>query len=169
MMRAGDKLASYAIIAEALASLRTPGWTATIAGDGPARPEVQRLMADLAPRVRFLGACTAAQMAALYEAVDVFFWPGVNEAFGMVYLEAQARGVPVVAQDRPGVRDVLAPGTRPAPDAGPAALAQEIDRLLADSAEREAQGAAARAHVGAHHLLGAAADVLERAIQAAGA
>ena len=41
---------------------------------------------------------------------------------GMGWLRNLTAGLPVVAQDRPGVRDVLAPGTYPTPGDGPAAL-----------------------------------------------
>ena len=53
MMRAGDKLASYRIIADTLAHLRGD-WRLEIAGDGPARPEIAALLAPFAPRVRSL-------------------------------------------------------------------------------------------------------------------
>ncbi|GHF40054.1 glycosyltransferase family 4 protein [Seohaeicola zhoushanensis] len=162
MMRPGDKLASYALIAEALA-LMSGDWTLDIAGDGPARPEVAALMAPFGARVRFLGRLDAEGMAAAYQRAGLFLWPGVNEAFGMVYLEAQAAGLPVVAQDRPGMREVLA--TPPCPvEGGPAALAAHATRLLADRAERQAQGAAARAHIARHHLLEAASATLAAAL-----
>ncbi|MEX0304918.1 MAG: glycosyltransferase family 1 protein, partial [Leisingera sp.] len=54
MMREGDKLHSYRIIAEALTHL--PGsWRLDIAGDGPGRPKVETLMAPFGSKVRFLG------------------------------------------------------------------------------------------------------------------
>ncbi|WP_380993643.1 glycosyltransferase family 4 protein [Sedimentitalea sp. HM32M-2] len=152
MMRAGDKLASYALIAETLAHLGDSGWRLHIAGDGPARLQVAELMAPFGDRVRFLGQLDAQAMARAYEAAALFFWPGVNEGFGMVYLEAQAAGLPVVAQDRPGVRDVLAPGDYPAPQAGPAALARRIDALLGDAALRRRLGMAARQAISENHL-----------------
>ncbi|MDK3074775.1 glycosyltransferase family 4 protein [Sedimentitalea sp. JM2-8] len=158
MMRQRDKLDSYAIIAETLAQLTDPGWHLWIAGDGPARAEVETLMAPFAGRVRFLGRLDADGMADAYEQAALFFWPGVNEAFGMTYLEAQAAGLPVVAQDRPGVRDVLAPGAYPAPEDGATALALAIDALLSDPALRRTRGAAARRRIGQDHLLGSARD-----------
>ncbi|MDK3019008.1 glycosyltransferase family 4 protein [Pseudodonghicola flavimaris] len=157
MMRAGDKLSSYRIIAETLAHL--PGdWRLEIAGDGPARAEVAALMARFGNRVRFLGLLDRTALTAAYARAGLFFWPGVNEAFGMVYLEAQAAGLPVVAQDRPGVRDVLLPGDYPTPEAGPEALARTLSRLLDDPALRRARGAEARAMIAATHLRPAATD-----------
>lgn len=163
MMRAGDKLASYRLVADAFARL-SGDWRAEIAGDGPARAEVEALMASYQPRVRLLGRLERAEMNAAYGRASLFFWPGVNEAFGMVYLEAQAHGLPVVAQDRPGVRDVLCPGHHPDPEAGAEALAAEIGGLLGDGALRRARGAAARSHIAARHLIGGAARRLASAI-----
>lgn len=156
MMRAGDKLASYALIAETLAHLGDTDWRLHIAGDGPARPQVAALMAPFGDRVRFLGQLDAQAMARAYDAAALFLWPGVNEGFGMVYLEAQAAGLPVVAQDRPGVRDVLAPGDYPAPQAGPTALARRIGTLLGDAALRHRLGTAARRAIAENHLAGRA-------------
>lgn len=156
MMRPGDKLTSYRVIADTLAHLDSPDWRLRIAGDGPARPEVERLMAPHGDRVRFLGQLDDDGMAAAYAQAALLFWPGVNEGFGMVYLEAQAAGLPVVAQDRPGVRDVLAPGDYPSPDRGPAALADTITRLLTDPGLCRDRGAAARRHVARHHLIDSA-------------
>ena len=163
MMRAGDKLASYRIIADTLALLDTP-WRLEIAGDGPARPQVAALLARFGDRVHFLGRLDRAAMAQAYQRAQLFFWPGVNEAFGMAYLEAQAAGLPVVAQDRPGLRDVLAPATRPLPEDGPGALAAGIDRLLRDPALWHAEAAAARAHIARQHLIGSAAQTLGAAL-----
>ena len=155
MMRAGDKLASYRIMAEALAHL-AGDWRLDIAGDGPARAQVAELMAPFGERVRFLGQLDRAALQQAYQGASLFLWPGVNEAFGMVYLEAQAAGLPVVAQNRPGVRDVLPKGHCPRPRDGAAALAAEITTLLADPARRRERGAQARAMIARRHLAPAA-------------
>ncbi len=167
MMRAGDKLASYHLIAETLALLPKRDWHLNIAGDGPARAQVEQLMAPFGDAVTFLGELDRDALAKTYRASGLLFWPGVNEAFGLVYLEAQARGLPVVAQNRPGVCDVLAPGSYPAVDAGPAGLAQML-MAHADPAQRHRAGQAARAYVEAHHLLPAAAKTLAAGLANAG-
>ena len=156
MMRTGDKLASYGIIAETLAQLRGE-WRLDIAGDGPARPGVEALMAPFGERVRFLGQLTRAELTAIYARASLFIWPGVSEAFGMVYLEAQSHGLPVAAQNRPGVQDVLLPGTYPAPEAGPQALASFTARLLANPGLRAETACSARYFISKHHLAPAAA------------
>lgn len=162
MFRQGDKFASYRLIAATLALLHTPGWRLEIAGDGPARAEVEALMAPFGDRVRFLGALEGTDVQKAYETASVLFWPGVNEAFGMTYLEAQAAGLPVVAQNRPGVIDVLAPGAAyPNPDAGAAALARRLDMLLMLPKLCAHLGQNARRYVRQHHLLGTARTILQ--------
>lgn len=151
MMREGDKLASYRLIAEALAHLPSD-WRLNIAGDGPARARVEAMMAPFGGRVRFLGQLDRAALQRAYAGASLFFWPGVNEAFGMVYLEAQAAGLPVVAQNRPGVRDVLLKGDYPKPREGAPALAAQLAGLLADARLRRERGAAARAMIARKHL-----------------
>lgn len=167
MMRSGDKLASYGIIAQTLALLKSD-WHLDIAGDGPAMRQVCALMAPFGARVRFLGALDQTALDTAYAGASLLFWPGVNEAFGLAYLEAQAAGLPIVAQDRPGVRDVLAPGPYPAPEDGAAGLARQLWPLLTAPEARHTAGQAARSHVAAHHLRPAAAARLTEGLQAAG-
>lgn len=166
MFRAGDKRASYQLIAETLAQLKLPDWRLDIAGDGPARQEVATLLAPFGDHVRFLGALAPPALQEVYQSARVLLWPGVNEAFGMTYLEAQATGLAVVAQDRPGVRDVLAPGAAyPNPQDGPAALAARLDLLMALPKLCANLGQSARRHVGTNHLMGTARITLRDALQ----
>lgn len=168
MMRAGDKFASYQLIAETLDLLQIDNWHLNIAGDGPMRAEVERLMSSFGAHVRFLGELDQPTLARTYQTSALLLWPGVNEAFGLTYLEAQSHGLPVIAQDRPGVRDVLAPGLYPAPEHGPKALAAQVTQLLTDTDRRHRLGQAARAHVDTHHLLPAAAKTLAAGLTAVG-
>ncbi|WP_261399816.1 glycosyltransferase family 4 protein [Leisingera daeponensis] len=156
MMRAGDKLASYAIIADTLARL-SGDWRLEIAGDGPARPAIEALLAPFGPKISFLGQLGRAELTAAYAKASLFLWPGVNEAVGMVYLEAQAHGLPVAAQNRPGVKDVLLPATYPAPEEGAQGLASFTSQLLANSALRTETARHARNFILNNHLAPAAA------------
>lgn len=168
MMREGDKLASYRIIAETLAVLPNIGWQFRIAGDGPARGAVETLMAPFGDAVTFLGQLDTDALATAYQNAALLFWPGVNEAFGLTYLEAQAAGLPVVAQLRPGVRDVLAPGDYPLPRTGPDGLAARLSFLLGNAPERHSAGNAARAFVKLHHTRPAATAVLKNSLAGLG-
>lgn len=154
MMRPGAKLASYRIIAEVLKHLEGE-WTYEIAGDGPARAEIEALFAPFGHRVRFLGQLDKAGVEFALARATVFLWPGANEAFGMVYLEAQAAGVPVVAQDRPGVRDVLPSSALVRVDDFPA-MAAAVSRLLVDKAHWALRATQAQAWIHDRHLIGTA-------------
>lgn len=165
MMRPGDKLASYQIIADTLGQLKTSNWKMNIVGDGPARAEVERLMAPFSEKVSFLGQLDKDEVALAYRNAGLFVWPGVNEAYGMVYLEAQAAGLAVVAQDRPGVRDVLLPGDYPLPEEGAKGLANKIDEYLNAPDLRQSGGMAACKHVERFHLRPAAIHTLSTTLQ----
>ncbi|WP_164661881.1 glycosyltransferase family 4 protein [Tropicibacter sp. Alg240-R139] len=157
MMRDGDKLRSYEIISETLSHL-TGNWQLNIAGDGPARLQVEHLMAPHGSRVRFLGQLDRSELDKVYRKASLFLWPGVNEAFGMVYLEAQAHGLPVAAQDRPGVRDILPGGEHPRPEDGPEALATQVMTFLNNAQHRAKCGANAREMILNTHLRPAATE-----------
>ncbi|NOC93116.1 glycosyltransferase family 4 protein [Ruegeria sp. HKCCD6604] len=159
MMRHGDKLASYQILSEALAHL-TVDWHLNIAGDGPAHRQVEALMAPFGQRVRFLGQLDREELQRVYQQSSLLAWPGVNEAYGMIYLEAQAAGLPVVAQDRPGVRDVLSPAAYPSVESGARGFADGMQALLSDSTLRHTLGAAARNYVAERHLMPQATERL---------
>ena len=135
MMREGDKLASYRILAAALERLQHLPWRLDVVGDGEAREEIVRLFGSLAQRAQFHGAIDSkSDLRALYEAADLFVWPAVNEAYGMVLLEAQALGCPVVAGAYGGVASVVQHGeTGVLTKAGDiAAFAEAVGSLLQD-------------------------------------
>lgn len=167
MMREGDKLASYRLLAEALDLLGTAEWVLDIAGDGPARPEAERLFTPFAGRVVFHGRCTGGALFDLYAGADLVVWPAVNEAYGMALLEAQAAGCPVVAGAYGGVGDAMIPGTTglmpPAGDAG--AFAAALDQLIRDRKRRRRMGAAARHFIATERHLGRAAEILGGALR----
>ena len=158
MMRPGDKARSYALIAQTLALLKGD-WRLRIVGAGPERDRILADFAGFGHRVETAGVADPAAMHSHYRDASLFFWPGVNEAYGMVYLEAQAYGLPVVAQDRPGVRDVAA-GPLCNVAGGPDAMAARIASLLSNIDMRRSEAAAARARIGERHLLPAAARTL---------
>jgi glycosyltransferase involved in cell wall biosynthesis len=161
MYREGDKLDSYAVLATALAHVRSSNWVLTIVGDGPRRAEVEALFAAFGGRVTFAGALEPRCLKERFATADLFLWPGVGEAYGMVYLEAQALGCPVVAQDRPGVRDVVRDGGWLVPANDPPAFAAAIESLMTDSDARISAGHMARARIAADHLLPAARATLK--------
>ncbi len=169
MMRPGDKLESYRALAAALSRLTSVDWTLDIVGDGPARAEVEAAFSAIPlGRVNWLGQKTKDEIAAILSTSAVYVWPGHGEAYGLAYLEAQAAGIPVIAQRVAGVPEVvedLRTGLLVAPD-DDLAFAEAIARLLSDEALRQHLGRNAREFVGEERSLEAAASRLHSILQA---
>ena len=170
MMRDGDKLESYRLLAAALAQLLDLPWSLDIVGDGPARAEVEAALAPFGRRIVDRGALDAAGVAAALAQADLFVWPAINEAFGMALLEAQASGLPVVAGASGGVGDIVVPGTTGllAPPGDADAFAAAVRRLILDPAVRAAMGLAAAQKVRREHDLPVAAARLAGLIETLG-
>ena len=165
MMRAGDKLASYRVLAATLARLTDVRWQLVVAGDGPMRAEVERLFERSAC---FLGALKQQRIAELLAACDLYAWPAVNEAYGMALLEAQAAGLPVVAAATRGVPDIVLDGRTGTlvPYGNEEAFAAALRELLLDAERRATLGREAARHVAAERSLAAAAARLQAALAA---
>jgi phosphatidylinositol alpha-1,6-mannosyltransferase len=121
-------------------------------GDGPHRAELEQQARRLghADRVVFTGAVADSELAAHYAAGDVFAMPcrerkgGLEvEAFGIVFIQAQAVGRPVIAGNIGGVPDALLDGTTGLLVDGTdtAALSDALVKLLSDPVAAAAMGA----------------------------
>lgn len=148
MMRSGDKMDSYVMLADALSRLTHLPWQLSVVGDGPRAAEVMALFAGFdEDRIVWHGEKPTAGIADLLSRSALYVWPGCGEAYGLAYLEAQAAGLPVVAQQIAGVPEVVVHGrtgllTSPG-DVD--AYAQAIERLLTDDGDRTALARGARA------------------------
>jgi phosphatidylinositol alpha-1,6-mannosyltransferase len=132
-----------------------------IVGGGPYRSELERLTGQtgVAGAVRFTGAVPWDELPAHYGAGDVFAMPcrtrraGLDvEGLGIVYLEASATGLPVVAGDSGGAPDAVLDGetgwvVRGGAPQAPQEAAERIVTLLADPALRRRLGERGRAWV----------------------
>lgn len=85
--------------------------------------------------------------------IDLLVLPSEAEGFGLVLIEAMAAGIPVVATDVPGIRDVVRHGETGllVPPRRPAALAEAIRTVIGDSALRRRLRQAAAAEVRARY------------------
>ncbi|MGL6208400.1 MAG: glycosyltransferase family 4 protein [Paracoccaceae bacterium] len=163
MMREGDKLASYRMLAEALAALPGGTWQLTIVGSGVAEVEVRGLFAPFGRAVVWAGLLDRTGVAAALLQSDLYVWPGFGEAYGLAYLEAQASGLPVVAQAVAGVPEVVKDGVTGflTPEGDVAGYAAAVGRLIGDAGLRAQMGQAARARVLAQHASPAAVARLD--------
>ncbi len=156
MFRPGVKTEGLEIIIQACYGLRRKGrpFRLVICGAGASQAHLHRLAHQrLGSRVLFTGRVERDQMNCIYSAADIFAFPGIREGLGMVYLEAQACGLPVVAFSRWGAAEVVVDGRTGllSSPAQPESLQENLDRLIQDCDLRRAMGAAAQAHVRTHH------------------
>jgi glycosyltransferase involved in cell wall biosynthesis len=107
-----------------------------IFGDGPARGEIESAIASLALSDRVTLHGTVSGSADALASMDVLVLPSEAEGMPVVPLEAMAAGVPVVATDVPGTRDVVTHERTGVlvPPRDSAALARAIRRVLEDAA-----------------------------------
>jgi len=105
------------------------------------------LLAAMPGRGHFLG--SRSDVPELMAAADLLVHPARQEPFGRVLLEAAVSGLPIVATDVGGTREMLEDGVsaRLVPAGDAAALAHAIDALLRDDHERHRLGSAARERV----------------------
>jgi teichuronic acid biosynthesis glycosyltransferase TuaC len=136
----------HADVLRALARLDAPPpWI--VVGDGPERPALERLAAELGVAAEFRGRLAPAEALRVSQSAGAFVLPSTEEAFGVAYIEAMAAGVPAIgARGEPGPEEIAASGggMTLVPPGDAEALAAAIRTVLAD---RQALGAAARANV----------------------
>jgi phosphatidylinositol alpha-1,6-mannosyltransferase len=134
-----------------------------VAGDGPDRRRLESMVESLgvADAVRFAGRVTEDELARLYGSAAVFALPArtklgpdpLGEGFGLVFLEAAAAGLPVVAGDAGPAPEVVANGETGIlvdPD-NEGAVADAIVGLLRAPDMRRRMGEAGRQHVREHY------------------
>lgn len=137
---------------------RVDGAALLVVGGGPDMPRLQRLAVEhgVADHVRFTGSVPWQELPAHYAAGDVFAMPcrtrlgGIDvEGLGIVYLEAAATGLPVVAGDSGGAPDAVLDGETGVVVDGRDAerVGGEVAALLADPQRAAAMGAKGRAWV----------------------
>jgi glycosyltransferase involved in cell wall biosynthesis len=119
-----------------------------VVGTGPELPALQQLVGELGltDRVDLLGHLPFERLVQEYRNADVFCLPSLQEGFGIVFLEAMAAGLPVVACQTASVPEVVPDwecGLLVPPRDVPA-LAFALDRLVGDGGERRRMASAGR-------------------------
>jgi len=151
----------YGIRAVAQLAPRYPALRYQVAGDGPLRQSLETLARRLnvADRVEFLGGQPYDRVVDLFARAHLFLLPGVLtrvgdvEAQGMVLVEAQAAGMPVVASRVGGIPETVLEGESAflVPPRDVAALAERIGYLIEHPELWPAMGRAGRAYAEQHY------------------
>lgn len=138
-------------LAQAWAHAARPGWRLELVGEDGADPayaaEVRAALGAAPPgSVAIRGPLADAQLAAAYASASLFALPSRYEGYGIVFAEALAHGLPVVACAAGPVPALVGPGAGLlVPPGDGAALATALGRLMDDAALRARLSAAARA------------------------
>jgi len=147
--RIGDLLEAAALLRS-----RIPGARVRIVGKGPEWERVVRLHAalGLGETVSLLGDVSRERLAEEYISADLFCLPSVQESLGIVFLEAMAAGLAVVACRAAAMPEVVEDGVTGllAPPRDPAGLCAAIETLVADPARARVMGDAGRRAVAAY-------------------
>jgi glycosyltransferase involved in cell wall biosynthesis/predicted metal-dependent phosphoesterase TrpH len=153
-----EKRIGVLLDAFALASRERRDVRLVVAGDGPARRELEHT----APAgTSFVGEVTGDALAELYASADVFCFPSTTDTFGQVLLEAGASGLPVIAANAGGAGELVAPGRTGllVPPEEPRPLAAALCRLAGDEDLRARLGGNGREAALARTWLAAIAEL----------
>ncbi|MEW5959322.1 MAG: glycosyltransferase, partial [Chloroflexota bacterium] len=160
------RLCYYKGLEVAIPAMKQVNATLLLVGSGPLAGRLRQLVQayDLERKVKFIGPVDDRTLTAYYQASDLLILPSTyrSEAFGLVMLQAQACGLPVICSDLPGLSTVNTGQTgRLVPPGQPAALAQAINDLLARPALRQQLGQAGQEQVQKFYR----ADLMSRRIE----
>ena len=156
MFRPGVKTRGILQVIESCGLLVEKGYDLllVIAGDGGEKEKIVRAAADaLGDRSVLLGKISRQDMKNYYSAADIFAFPGIEESLGMVFLEAQACGLPVVACSDWGASEAVVDG-----ETGLLSKATDkhlfdahLEQLTGNEGLRRKMGEAAAKHVRQSH------------------
>ena len=140
-----------------------------IAGDGKEREKLQQMAAEqVTGRVLFVGKILREDLYRYYSAADVFVFPGIRESLGMVFLEAQSCGLPVVAFDNAGVPEAVRDGQTGllVPMYAREPFVAAIKRLMLEKDLRQQMSLSAKSYVREFHDLNKNYQELELSLRA---
>jgi glycosyltransferase involved in cell wall biosynthesis len=131
---------TYGLQAFAKIAHEFPGTHLLIAGDGPLRDTLEHAAAALKTRIHFLG--WRENIPALMAGLDIFLAPSLWEGFGLVFLEAMAQAVPIIASNVSAIPEVVVDGETGllVPPRDVEGLAEALSKLLSDKPLRQYMG-----------------------------
>jgi phosphatidylinositol alpha-mannosyltransferase len=145
-----DPQKGFGVAVRAFAELaaEVPDVVFVVAGDGRDRNAVASVAPDVRARVVMLGTVPHDHLPRYHAAADAFVAPALGqESFGVVLVEAMAAGLPIVATDISGYREVVRPDVEGllVPTDDPPAVAAALRRVLTDRELADRLGHAGRA------------------------
>ena len=161
MMRPGKKTDNYVILSKALDSLTHLDWNLILVGSGPNQLKIGEIFGSCSfDESRFILPAHIEQPGVLgiFLDSDIFVWPGFLEPIGMVYLEAQLMGLPVIGMNSLGHPPIVHGKTGLVVDeCGPnddlSSLSDSIGMLLSHPELRRDLGSSASSYVRDNHSL----------------
>src|SRR5450432_1352919 len=170
----------HRFLIEAWRILRDRGFDGELwlAGDGELKPSLEKLAARMHPdgRVKFLGRVGHERLLGFYRSgivsavvlASVDLGQGSHEGIPVALMEAMGYGVPVVATDSGGIRELVNSQTGIlAPPGDPAALADGLERALTGGTNSQHLASLGRRYVAEHHDVVSIAATLEQWFQEA--
>lgn len=156
MLRPGVKTTGVIKVIDSCAELRKRGHDLIliVIGDGVNRSIIEQQGREkLSDNILFLGKIPRHELYRYYSAADVFAFPGIEEALGMVYLEAQSAGLPVVAFNNWGAKEAVIQNETGLLSSAerPEAFTQDIETLIVDRHRRIKMRDAAKTHIRKNH------------------
>lgn len=140
-----DLLAAFAMVRE-----KHPTATLRIVGDGSERGRLERVATELgiAGAVTFVGKVAHDRIVTEYASAEIFCGLSTSEAFGNVFIEAQAAGCAVVGTEVQGIPDIVHDGATGllVPPKDPVVAAVVLSRLLEDPELRRTLAEGGRAN-----------------------
>lgn len=159
MMRPGVKTKGLKLVIGACCEIIKKGYKIrlVIIGDGEERKNIENCVRDigLINHVIFTGMVKREELFIYFSSADIFAFPGIEESLGMVYLEAQSCGLPVVAFMDWGGGEAVQNGRTGllSPAAEPQQFTTNIERLVVHSDLRRTLGQEASKHIRENHCL----------------
>jgi glycosyltransferase involved in cell wall biosynthesis len=156
MMRPGVKTEGLSTVINSCASLQKQGHKVklVIVGDGSCRHQLEQLSRKQQNLpVIFTGRIPREELFGYYSGADIFAFPGIEESLGMVYLEAQSCGLPVVAHGDWGGGEAVVDSQTGllSSAANPIEFTQNIKILISDKGLRHKLGNQGSKHVRQQH------------------
>ncbi|MGH7845185.1 MAG: glycosyltransferase [Candidatus Binatia bacterium] len=161
------------VFARTLLQLKADGYrfVAIVAGNGPDFDWLRGFAKshELGRKILLLGTVASERIKGLMAAADVFFLPSQWEGIALTLYEAMASGLPVVAADVGGQRELVTPECgilvrTGAEQAEVQAYAGVLAELLTDPVKRRLMGSAGKARVSAHFTLAKMGENMSRCL-----